>query len=195
MTNDKMPEAAFIHPLRCSEDTRWTDLSPQRICSTSCLNQLFPRIDLTQDLILAKTDAKKIFETLPHSYERDSILGALGRVGTASLKHKARYRGQIVVDAFGDRPSELILVLDEAVNCRNHYVHGTPSKIDYSENSDVRVFLTNTLEFVFGASELVEAGWNIRRFAERGTTMTHPYGSYLVGYKRNLEDLKSLLNI
>ena len=98
------------------------------------------------------------------------------------------------MDAFGGRPAELPFVLDAAVDCRNHYVHGTPSRIDYSKDSDVVVFLTNTLEFVFGASELVEAGWDIQRFAERGRTMTHPYGSYLVTCKSNLEALKALIN-
>jgi hypothetical protein len=54
--------------------------------------------------------------------------------------------------------------------------------------------LTNTLEFVFGASELVEAGWDIQRFAGGGSTGTHPFGSYLVSYKSNLEALKAQLN-
>ena len=122
-------------------------------------------------------------------------MSALGRVGKASLKHKTRHRGQIVIDALGARPPNLLFVLDSAVDCRNHYVHGTPSKIEYSKNFDLVIFFTNTLEFVFGASELVEGGWDIQRFAQRGTTMTHPYGSYLVGYKRNLEDLKRFLNV
>jgi hypothetical protein len=149
---------------------------------------------LTADLLKAKTDSQKIFATLPYSYERDSVLNALGRVGKATLKHKTRHRGRIVMNAFGGRPSELPLVLDAAVDCRNHYVHGTPLRIDYNKISDVLVFLTNTLESVFGASELVEAGWDIQRFAGRGSTMTHPYGSYLVTYKSNLEALKALIN-
>lgn len=134
------------------------------------------------------------FKNLPDSYERNSVLNALGRVGKASLKHKARLRDQLVVTAFGGRASEHLLVLDAAVDCRNHHVHGTSSRIDYNKNFDVVVFLTNTLEFVFGASELVEAGWDIQRFAGRGSTMTHPYGSYLVTYKSNLEALKALIN-
>lgn len=151
-------------------------------------------VDLSADLLKAKTDSQKIFDPLPYSYERDSVLNALGRLGKASLKHKTRHRGQIVMNAFRDRPSELPLVLDAAVDCRNHYVHGTPSRIDYSKNSDVLAFLTNTLEFVFGASELVEAGWDIQRFAERGSTGTHPFGSYMVSYKSNLGALKALIN-
>ena len=32
-------------------------------------------------------------------------------------------------------------VLKEAVNCRNHYVHGSPGKIDYARNPDITIFL------------------------------------------------------
>jgi hypothetical protein len=54
------------------------------------------------------------------------------------------------------------LVLDEAVNCRNHYVHGSRAKIDDQEHFFETVpFFTDTLEFVFAASDLIEAGWNI----------------------------------
>jgi len=172
----------------------------ERLVASANMFDILPKsaipqdVDLTADLRQAKTDCEKVFKNLPDSFERNSVLNALGRVGKASLKHKARHRGQLVVTAFGGRPSELLLVLDAAVDCRNHYVHGTSSRIDYSKNSDVVVFLTNTLEFVFGASELVEAGWDIQRFAGRGSTMTHPYGSYLVTYKSNLEALKALIN-
>jgi len=151
-------------------------------------------VELMTDLRQAKTDCEKVFKNLPDSYERNGVLNALGRVGKASLKHKTRHRGQLVVTAFGGRPSELLLVLDAAVDCRNHYVHGTSSRIDYSKNFDVVIFLTNTSEFVFGASELVEAGWDIQRFAGQGSMMTHPYGSYLVSYKSSLDALKALLN-
>ena len=171
----------------------------ERLVASANMFDILPKsavphdVDLSADLRQAKTVCEKEFKNLPDSYERNSVLNALGRVGKASLKHKARHRGQLVVTAFGGRASELLFVLDAAVDCRNHYVHGTSSRIDYSKNFDVVVFLTNTLEFAFGASELVEAGWEIQRFAGRGSTMTHPYGSYLVTYKSNLEALKALL--
>ena len=172
-----------------------------RLVASANMFDILPKSALPQDevlaadLIKAKTDAREMFEALPPTYERNSVLSVLGRVGKATLKQKTRHRAQIVINEFGGRPSELLLVLDSAVDCRNHYVHGTPSKIEYNENFDLVIFFTNTLEFVFGASELIEGGWDIRRFAERGTTMTHPYGSYLVGYKRNLEDLKRFLSV
>lgn len=174
--------------------------SVERLVASANMFDILPKsavpqdVDLTADLRQAKTNCENVFKSLPESYERNSVLGALGRIGKASLKHKTRHRGELVVKAFGDRPSELLLVLDAAVDCRNHYVHGTSSRIDYSENFDVVIFLTNTLEFVFGASELVEAGWDIQRFAGRGSTGSHPFGSYLVSYKSNLEALKALIN-
>jgi hypothetical protein len=171
----------------------------ERLVASANMFDILPNFATPQDVVIpedvhqAKTECQKVFKKLTASYERNSVLGALGRIGKATLKHKTRHRCQIIMDAFGGRPAELPFVLDAAVDCRNHYVHGTPSRIDYSKDSDVIVFLTNTLEFVFGASELVEAGWDIERFASRGSTGTHPFGSYLVSYKSNLETLKTLL--
>jgi hypothetical protein len=88
---------------------------------------------------------------------------------------------------------EIVRVLDAAIDCRNHYVHGSPSRIDYSENNDMVIFFTDTLEFVFGASELVEAGWDIQAFVERPTSMSHPYGAYRVNYPLNLQAFRALV--
>src|SRR5690606_40268316 len=52
---------------------------------------------------------------------------------------------------------ELDLVVDQAVNCRNFYVHGSASAIDYSTNFDQVQFFTDTLEFVFGISDLLRS--------------------------------------
>jgi hypothetical protein len=54
-------------------------------------------------------------------------------------------------------------------------------------------FFTNTLEFVFAASDLIEAGWDIKAWSEIGTVMSHPFGAYRLTYTRNLEELKALL--
>jgi hypothetical protein len=79
---------------------------------------------------------------------------------------------------------DLILVLEEAVNCRNHYVHGTPSKIDYRNHFFESVaFFTETLEFVFAASDFIEAGWSITDWLKKGTTGSHPFGTYCSYYK------------
>ena len=57
----------------------------------------------------------------------------------------------------------------------------------------VLLFPEISLEFVFAASELIEAGWNIRTFVETPTSMSHPFGAYWVNYKKALTALKALV--
>ena len=141
-------------------------------------------IPLSPDLAAAKLRCVEIFSKLSVSPERDSVLGALGRIGKSNLKQKIRHRAKFIVDATGDRFPELFKVTDEAVNCRNYYVHGTSSRFDYSENFGIVNFLTDTLEFVFGASDFIEAGWDINAWIKSGTTMSHPFGAYRVKLQR-----------
>jgi hypothetical protein len=154
-------------------------------------------VRIPEEIEDAKKACQKIFDELPVSAERDSVLGALGRVGTSTLKQKIRHRAQIIMDVVGNRGwfPELTMVTDEAVNCRNHYVHGTEPRFDYSGNFEVVVFFTNTLEFVFAASDLIEAGWDIATWRGHGTAMTHPFGAYWANYDECLQELKSLPRI
>jgi hypothetical protein len=152
-----------------------------------------PTVELTEELRNAKEQCRTIFKSLEKCIERESILNALGRIGKSSLKQKIRHRVKYITDVVGEDFPDLIIVTDEAVNCRNHYVHGTKGRFDYSLNSDVTFFFTDTLEFVFAASELVDAGWDINVWCNSGSTMSHPFGRYRVDYKRNLQELKNHL--
>jgi hypothetical protein len=151
-----------------------------------------PDVALSDELKSAKDAGQKLFGALPNSQERNSILGALGRLGQVSLKQKIRHRAKQIVDAMGGRLNEIALVTDEAVNCRNHYVHGTEARLDYTQDRTLE-FLTDALEFVFAASDLIESGWDINRWAANGSTMAHPFGRFLVAYRSNLDQLKSNL--
>ena len=73
----------------------------------------------------AREQTRDTFRKLAQSPERDSILGALGRLGKHNLKQKVRGRAQPIADVADHLFPELLLVLNEAVNCRNHYVHGS----------------------------------------------------------------------
>ena len=150
-------------------------------------------VPLSKELTDAKETCRAIFDRLPLSPERATVLSALGRVGKSALKQKIRYRAQLVIDAAGNRFPELVTVIDEAVNCRNHYVHGSDPRFNYNDNFNAVVFFTNTLEFVFAASDLIEAGWDIQAWSEIGTTMSHPFGAYRVNYALSLQKLKALL--
>ena len=170
-----------------------------RIISAANMFDLLPEADFPDpekspsNLKCAAEEAKNIFQSLPQSRDRDRVLGALGRVGKWTLKRKVRHRSRILLDKIEEPLPDLSLVTDEAVNCRNHYVHGSSSRIDYNRESDVMMFLTDTLEFVFAASDLVEAGWDIADWRKTGAHAHHPFGRYLGSYFPELAQLKSLL--
>lgn len=151
-----------------------------------------PDIDLSDEVKAAKAAGQKLFGALPESQERNSVLGALGRLGKSSLKQKIRHRAKWIINANNDRLKEITTVTDEAINCRNHYVHGTEARFEYTK-SGMLGFFTDALEFVFATSDLIESGWEIKAWSDRGTTMSHPFGRFLAGYRSNLEQLKKLL--
>jgi hypothetical protein len=151
-------------------------------------------VPLSTELASAKKEARKLFRALPQSAERDSVLGELGRLGKSKLKHKVRHRAQSVVDVVGDRFPDLLAVLNEAVDARNYFVHGGDKpRFDYAEHSDVLWFLSDTLEFVFACSDLLEAGWDAVGWHKTPTSMSHPFGRYRVTYAEHLERLKRAL--
>lgn len=141
----------------------------------------------------AKLAARDVFRVLPSSPERDSVLNALGRIGKPSLKRKIRSRVKLIIDAVGAKFPNLELVTDQAVDCRNYYVHGTPGKFSYEGHPDQPIFFTDTLEFVFAASDLIDSGWDIAEWIKHGTTMSHPFGRYCVDYAARLLELKKIL--
>jgi hypothetical protein len=85
-------------------------------------------------------------------------------------------------------------VCDQAVNCRNFYVHGTEPVFDYEAHSEARSFFTETLEWVFAASELIEAGWKIDVWLRRGSSMSSQFARYHINYGLALQELKKLLS-
>jgi hypothetical protein len=149
-------------------------------------------VALSSELLAAKQQCKVIFRELRESDERESLLRALGRLGHATLKQKVRHRANIISTATGDQYFQsLEYVCNQAIECRNYYVHGSPVNFDLEPPSRNFGFLTDTLEFVFGASELIESGWDIVRFLKTGTSMTHPFGAYAVTYNENLQKLRT----
>lgn len=150
--------------------------------------------DLPCDIAQARDQARAIFKSLPCTPERDSILGALGRIGKASLKRKVRSRVKLISDIVVNRFPELELVTDQSIDCRNYYVHGSHSKLDYGVNFEQVHFFIDTLEFVFAASDLIESGWEINEWAENSSGSGHSFGEYRSTYLVRLSKLKSLLN-
>ncbi|WP_193366910.1 HEPN domain-containing protein [Pelagibius marinus] len=150
-------------------------------------------VEVPLDLQSAVVNSKLEFRALPQSPERDSVLNVLGRIGKPNLKRKVRHRAEMILEKTGERFPDLFTVTDEAVNCRNHYVHGSRSRINYVNEPRARSFLTNTLEFVFAASDLIQSGWQIEKWCRDRSGQSHPFGMYRHGYQENLRKLQALL--
>jgi hypothetical protein len=151
-----------------------------------------PSPPVPNDMSEAREKAKVLFAALPRSSDRDSVLSALGRLGKLSLKRKIAARVKLISDKTAAFP-ELAMVTERAVNCRNYFVHGSQQDFIYSNNYPVVWFFVDTLQFVFGVSDLIEAGWNIAAWLARGTMMSHPFGQYKIEYSANLKRLKQAL--
>jgi hypothetical protein len=168
-----------------------------RAIAAANLFDIFPKSaypakeNLSKELEDAKAEARKLFKALPDSFERSTILGAIGRIGELSLKHKVRHR--VTSTGLDKHFPQLMDVLEEAVNCRNHYVHGSPGKIDYSANFPVVCFFTDALEFAFGASDLIDSGWDFLNWTKGLPQFEHPFGAFRLSYKERLENFNKLM--
>jgi hypothetical protein len=84
---------------------------------------------------------------------------------------------------------ELQFVASVAVKCRNFLVHGS-SGVDYQAVEHLAPFLTDTLEFVFAASDLIEAGWDAQRWNAAPHGWGHSFARFRAGYNRAPADLR-----
>lgn len=141
----------------------------------------------------AVEQCRKIFVTLPDSAAKQSVLSALGRVGTASLRDKVHHRADKVIAVVGGKFPDLYLPCDHATLARNHYVHGSQASFDYQEHFTEFAFITDTLEFVFATSDLLDLGWDLKSWMGEGTSMTHAFGAYITNYSENMRRLKALV--
>ena len=148
---------------------------------------------LASELSAAVNASREIFHNLPPSEERDDILRYLGGVRGWRLKRKIASRAKLICDSIGQLLPEFETVIYEAVNLRNHYVHGTRSRIRSDQKLQLLSFLTNSLEFTFFASDFIDAGWNIAAWCGKGRPISHPFHNFLVHYNEDLKILKDAL--
>lgn len=136
--------------------------------------------------------AANMFDLLPQeAAPAPAKTGAKAR--RTPLKQKILRRAKPIIAALGHRLPELELVIQQAVECRNYFVHGPPAPFDVTEHFGVVFFLNDTLEFVFAASELIDGGWDIAAWAARHSSLSHPFAAYCHNYAPNLAELRALL--
>lgn len=153
-------------------------------------DEAFPsgdKVDLPEGSKEAVEECKKTLKKLlkkeyPERWEHASR--TLGRVLKDNpLKRKIRFMAEKVIAEFGEKEiSEITDITDKAVDCRNHYVHGSPISFDPRKE---RKFLTDTLEFIFVASDLIKAGWDIKAWYKTGSQ------PYTIPEKSDIEAMKT----
>lgn len=189
------------------QDARWqffesfnqTNYTTDRLIKVANLFDIIPegaygeKVELATEVAQAKSDCKKILKTLPLSAERNSMLQALGRLGTKSLKDKLQIRVGIINDTTSANLTNIKLVIDHSIDCRNYFVHGGAKikKFDYYNNFGMICFFIDTLEFIYGVSELLDAGWDFENWRSRSPT-GHTFYTYLCNYQENLIELQNL---
>ena len=140
---------------------------------------------LPENVLNILKDAKtKVRSCMPDGEQKNDVLNALGRIRhNRRLRHIVEHRAEVVLNHFGkDRLNQLDVLIGLAVKCRNYYTHGpddgNPGNVDYTD-IEVVFFLTKTLEFIYGASELLLCGWNP---AKSVGAQWHPLQIYVTSY-------------
>ena len=140
---------------------------------------------LPDDVWQVLEDAKnKVGKLLAADELRKDVLNALGRIRTnRRLRDIVEHRAEAVLAHFGaDKLQQLDALIRLAVKCRNYYTHGpSDQNADVVDCADFEVvfFLTETLEFIYGASELLLCGWDSSKSVR---DERHPLGGYVESY-------------
>lgn len=148
---------------------------------------------LPDDLSEAKSTVLSTLRKLPQSQDRDSAISAISRMGKPSLPKKVAHRAQIVTEQMGPAFPDLAFVLRIAISCRNYFVHGGSDTFDFEAAEPFVPFLTDALEFVFSASEFIEAGWDAFRWNQDPHGAGHTFARFRWGYKETVSQLKQAI--
>lgn len=189
------------------QESRWSFIesfteniySPDLLIKAANMFDIIPdceypkKANLSKELLQAKDECKRMFKSLPDSDEKKSLLGALGRIGTLTLKHKIRHRAKIIPPNNRFSIEDLNFIIGQAVDCRNHFVHGSRRKFDYYANFDMVCFFIKTLIFIYGVSDLVESGWNLNEWLKKNP-VGHPFCDYIINFEISFSKLKVILD-
>jgi len=149
--------------------------------------------ELSDDLSEARSSILSTLRKLPRSQDRDSAISAIARMGKPSLPKKVAHRARIVTEQVGSAFPDLAYVLKTAISCRNQFVHGGSDTFDFEAAEPFVPFLTDALEFVFSASEFIEAGWDAAGWNREAHGTGHNFARFRWGYKEIVFKLKETL--
>ncbi len=114
---------------------------------------------------------------------RQRLLNELAYIknGNLSLREKIAERYKLLPENVKQKLPDIDKVFRKTVEYRNNILHrADPS--DYQDN--LLPFLTQTLEFIFAASDLVESGWNMETWADKDEgNQSHNFRSFIQNYE------------
>ncbi len=152
-------------------------------------NALTPT-EVPPELAKVRDDCLLALKALSRSDDRDSAIGALSRIGTLTLMKKVLSRAAVLRCHF--HLEDLDTVLRQAILCRNYFVHGPgDTRFKYDVVESHTSFLTEVLEFVFAAAELIECGWAARDWRTRPHTGYHWFSRFISDYSQAKKELLS----
>jgi len=150
--------------------------------------------ELPDDFVRICDEFRDRLKDQPNIPERDSILSTIGQIKKPRLKRKIRMRCQIVQDAVSSKFDDLSVVTDEAVNCRNFFVHGGKSKINYEGNPNLIAFFIEIMEFFYIASQFVEFGWDVNKWIKADTVGSHRFCNLKIDYNDKIKKFHALIS-
>ena len=132
-------------------------------------------------LSVARANIKSI-AGLKSDPARDYVLSQLGYLHKrVKLKDTVQHRADIILDHLDDNTMPHLKELGAmAVACRNYFTHNSdpPDGVDFTNYHTVGL-LARTLQFIYGASELVNCGWDMNAWLSSSLAQEHAFGSYV----------------
>lgn len=109
------------------------------------------------------------------------------------LKSKILHRLKIIKCTISNDLQEMdCRVIYAAVELRNFYVHGDKPDKRREKFIEFHRFLTDTLEFIFCVSDLINSGWDFSSWHSKTKPILHPFARYLHNYENNFNNIKQL---
>ena len=178
------------------------NLSEDRLVGLANLFDLIPKETYPSKFELTDTETKLLeefrisFKNLPQdSKSRGSILGAIGRVKSFTLRDKITFRAMQIKNAAENAVLEDIEKVIKSIHlCRNHFVHGSEPEFKYDEHWGLVQFFIETCEVIFLFSDMIECGWNPNDYLNRARMNSNRVSGYFTRYNENYNYLIQIID-
>jgi ApeA N-terminal domain 1 len=117
---------------------------------------------------------------------KERLLNNLGLVRGLNLRNKVVQQWSTVPDCIASRLPAMPDAIAHSVRARNFFVHGSTVNMSTEDMFTLAPFFTDTLEFVFGVSELCRCGWDPKRWAKEGYSLSH-YKWYISNFSEYMK--------